>query len=50
MEVRINKQRAQQLGVSTQAIGSTLEIMLGGVKATTFVERGQEYDLFLESN
>ncbi|CAM3423001.1 efflux RND transporter permease subunit [Parendozoicomonas haliclonae] len=49
MEIRINKERAQLLGVSTQSIGSTLEIMLGGVNATTFIERGQEYDLFLKA-
>ncbi len=49
LEVRINKERAQLLGVSSQSIGSTLEIMLGGINATTFVERGEEYDLFLKA-
>ncbi len=49
MEISINKERAQLLGVSTEAIGSTLEIMLGGVTATTFIERGEEYDLFLKA-
>ena len=49
MEITIDKERAQLLGVSTEAIGSTLEIMLGGITATTFVENGEEYDLFLKA-
>ena len=49
MEITIDKERAQLLGVSTEAIGSTLEIMLGGVTTTTFVENGEEYDLFLKA-
>ena len=49
MEITINKERAQQLGVSAQAIGSTLEIMLGGKTTTTFMERGEEYDVWLKA-
>ncbi|KEQ17054.1 efflux RND transporter permease subunit [Endozoicomonas numazuensis] len=49
LEVSINKERAQQLGVSAEEIGSTLEIMLGGVTATTFMERGEEYDVYLKA-
>ncbi|WP_062260890.1 efflux RND transporter permease subunit [Endozoicomonas arenosclerae] len=49
LEVSINKERAQQLGVSADEIGSTLEIMLGGVTATTFMERGEEYDVYLKA-
>lgn len=49
LEVHINKERAQQLGVSAEEIGSTLEVMLGGINATTFMERGEEYDVFLKA-
>ncbi|MGI9281496.1 MAG: efflux RND transporter permease subunit [Endozoicomonas sp.] len=49
LEISINKERAQQLGVSAEEIGSTLEIMLGGVTATTFMERGEEYDVYLKA-
>lgn len=49
LEITINKERAQQLGVSAEEIGSTLEIMLGGTTATTFMERGEEYDVYLKA-
>ncbi len=49
IEVTINKKRAQQLDVSAEDIGSTLEIMLGGRSTTTFIERGEEYDVFLKA-
>ena len=49
MEVLINKERAQQLGVSAASIGSTLEIMLGGKNTTTFMERGEEYNVYLKA-
>ena len=48
MEVTINKERAQQLGVSAEEIGITLEIMLGGKDITTFIERGEEYDVHVK--
>ncbi|MTI13487.1 efflux RND transporter permease subunit [Sansalvadorimonas verongulae] len=49
IEISINKERAQQLGVSASSIGSTLEIMLGGKNTTTFMERGEEYNVFLKA-
>ena len=48
MEVSIDREKAQQLGVSAQEIGTTLEIMLGGKNVTTFMERGEEYDVFVK--
>lgn len=47
MEVSIDRERAQQLGVTAEEIGNTLEIMLGGKNITTFMERGEEYDVFV---
>ncbi|MGI9274143.1 MAG: efflux RND transporter permease subunit [Endozoicomonas sp.] len=49
MEVSINRERAQQLGVSAEEVGTTLEIMLGGKNITTFMERGEEYDVYVRS-
>lgn len=49
LEITINRERAQELGVSAQDIGATLETMLGGVTDTTFIERGEEYDVFLRA-
>ncbi|MFK0573186.1 efflux RND transporter permease subunit [Endozoicomonas sp.] len=49
LEITINRERAQELGVSAEEIGATLETMLGGVTDTTFMERGEEYDVFLRA-
>ncbi|MDR0581066.1 MAG: efflux RND transporter permease subunit [Holosporaceae bacterium] len=48
--VEIDKDRAEDLGVSTKAIGSTLEVMFGSRNVTTFVDRGQEYDVILQAD
>ncbi len=48
-EITIDRERAQELGVSAEDIGATLETMLGGVTDTTFMERGEEYDVFLRA-
>ena len=48
LEVEIDYDRAADLGVSVSTIGRTLETMLGSRRVTTFVERGEEYDVILE--
>ena len=48
-KVRIERNRAADLGVSVQAIGRTLETMMGGRRATTFVKDGEEYDVILQA-
>lgn len=48
--VSVDKQRAAELGISVQDISDTLEIMLGGKSETTFVERGEEYDVYLRGD
>ncbi|MDR0555960.1 MAG: efflux RND transporter permease subunit [Holosporaceae bacterium] len=48
--VDIDKDRAGDLGVSAQVIGATLEAMLGSKNITTFVDRGQEYDVILQAD
>jgi len=49
LRVRINRDRAADLGVSVQTIGSTLETMLGGRRVTTFEKNGEEYDVILQA-
>jgi len=49
LDITIDRDRAQQLGVSAEDIGATLETMLGGVTDTTFQERGEEYDVYLRA-
>jgi len=46
--VEIDLNRAADLGVSVSNIGSTLESMLGQRRVTTFVDRGEEYNVVLE--
>lgn len=46
--VRIDKSRAAALGVSVSEIGRTLETMLGQRRTTTFLDRGEEYNVVLE--
>lgn len=46
--VEIDTERASDLGVSVRDIGRTLEAMLGQRRATTYIERGEEYNVLLE--
>ncbi|MCL1036209.1 multidrug efflux RND transporter permease subunit [Shewanella submarina] len=48
--VTVDRQRAAELGVSVKDISDTLEVMLGGRKETTYVERGEEYDVYLRGD
>ncbi|ANU35609.1 vibriobactin export RND transporter permease subunit VexH [Vibrio scophthalmi] len=48
--VTVDKQRAAELGISVSEISDTLEVMLGGKRETTFVERGEEYDVYLRGD
>lgn len=48
LDVQIDYDRAAELGVSISDVGRTLETMLGSRKVTTYIERGQEYDVVLE--
>ena len=44
----INKNKAKDLGVSTQSIGKTLETLYGGKKITTFNRTGKEYPIIVQ--
>ncbi|GHB92824.1 efflux RND transporter permease subunit [Cerasicoccus arenae] len=46
--VRVDKERAADLGVSLRQIGQTLETFFGSRRVTTFLERGEEYDVILQ--
>jgi multidrug efflux pump len=48
--IDIDKDRAGDLGVSISEIGRTLETMLGQRRVSTFLDRGQEYDVIMEGN
>jgi multidrug efflux pump len=46
--VAVDRDRAADLGVSLQAVGRTLETMLGSRIVTTYVDRGREYNVVLQ--
>jgi multidrug efflux pump len=46
--VVIDRDRAAELGVTSESIGHTLQTMLGSRVVTTFVDRGEEYDVVLQ--
>ncbi|GIX17211.1 MAG: multidrug transporter [Rhodothalassiaceae bacterium] len=49
LRVRVDRDRAADLGVSVAVIGRTLETLLGGRRVTTFIDRGEEYDVLLRA-
>jgi multidrug efflux pump len=48
VRVRIDYDRASDLGVSVAEIGRTLETLMGSRRVTTYIEGGEEYDVILE--
>ena len=46
----VNRARADALGISIDEINRTLETMMGSRRVTTFIDRGKEYDVILESD
>ncbi|MCA8973917.1 MAG: efflux RND transporter permease subunit, partial [Planctomycetes bacterium] len=49
LEVVVDSDRAGDLGVSSVEVGRTLETLMGSRRVTTYVERGEEYDVVLEA-
>lgn len=47
--IHINRDRAGDLGLSVEAIGRTLQTMLGGQSVTTFTRGGEEYDVIIQA-
>jgi len=48
LDFQVDYERAADLGVTIAEIGRTLETMMGGRNVTTFLDRGEEYDVILE--
>ncbi len=49
LEVSVDRNRAAALGVSLETVGRTLETMLGSRFVTTFVDRGEEYNVMIQA-
>ncbi|MBX9752229.1 MAG: efflux RND transporter permease subunit [Roseococcus sp.] len=50
IRVEIDRRKAADLGVSVQAVGRTIETMLGSREVGTYVEGGQEYRVLLQAH
>jgi multidrug efflux pump len=48
IEVRIDRDRASDLGVSVREIARTLQILFGGLELTTFKQAGETYDVIAQ--
>lgn len=48
IDLNVNYDRAGTLGVTIEQIGRTLETMMGGRNVTTYLQRGEEYDVIVE--
>lgn len=49
LNVAVDRNRAADLGVSLTAVGRTLETMMGSRIVTTFLDRGEEYNVILQA-
>ena len=47
--IQVDRNRAADLGVSVSQVGRTLETMLGSRRVTTYLDRGEEYDVILQA-
>ncbi|UTA49039.1 efflux RND transporter permease subunit [Simiduia sp. 21SJ11W-1] len=47
-KIAIDYDRAAELGVTVNTIGTTLESLLGSRRVTTFIDQGEEYDVIIE--
>ncbi len=48
VNIKINKNKAKDLGISAEAIGQTLETLYGGKTVTKFNQLGKEYPIILQ--
>jgi multidrug efflux pump len=49
LRVVVDRDRAADLGVSLETVGRTLETMIGSRQVTTYIDRGEEYDVMLQA-
>lgn len=48
IDFNVDYNRAADLGVTISEIGTTLETMMGGRNVTTYLDKGEEYDVIVE--
>ena len=50
LDFTVNYDRAADLGVRVEEIGRTLQTLMGGRNVTTFLDRGEEYNVIVEGD
>ncbi|MGI9416853.1 MAG: efflux RND transporter permease subunit [Geminicoccaceae bacterium] len=50
LDIRIDRERADDLGISVEAIATTLQTMLASREVTSYVDRGREYAVVLQAD
>jgi hydrophobe/amphiphile efflux-1 (HAE1) family protein len=50
VRVSIDRDRAADLGVNVQNVASTLQMLVAGLKASTFPEHGEEYEIRIRAD
>jgi len=49
LDVKLDRERAADLGITATDVGQTLQAMFATLTASTYVDRGREYDVLLEA-
>ena len=49
VEVRVNREKAADLGVSVSDIAGSLRLLVGGVDVSSYLEQGNEYDIHVRA-
>ncbi|MGE0231636.1 MAG: efflux RND transporter permease subunit [Flavobacteriaceae bacterium] len=49
LDLRLDRERAADLGISVETVASTLQTMLASREVTNFVDRGREYPVILQA-
>ena len=49
LRLKIDRDRAADLGISIESVGRTLETMLGERRVTTYEDRGEQFDVILRA-
>jgi len=50
LRIRVDRERAADLGLGIADIGATLETMMSGRTVTRYIDRGEEYDVVLQAD
>ena len=50
LSIHVDSRRAAELGIPLRDVGQALQTLLGGSSRTTYVDRGEEYDVYVRAD